>query len=175
SPNGRLLATAENPAPPGDEWPTSPWVVRQGVVRLRDARTGEVKKTLRGVRGVVLSLAFSPDGRTLASGGGRWRDFGEVALWDVASGKERLYLHGHREWVECVAYSPDGGTLVSAGGTEGSQGEMKLWELRAGAIGPPVTLRLHRSIQPTPAPPVRRGVGGLPGPVDAAWAPGGKR
>jgi serine/threonine protein kinase len=146
SPDGRLLASAENPAPPGDNWPApKPQSPRVGLIRLREARTGEVRKVLRGARGVVLSLTFVPDGRTLFSGGGRWRDFGEVILWDVAAGKERLHLHGHRQWVEWVACSPDGSTLLSAGGTAEAQGEMKLWYLRPGAVSPPpVELQLRR-------------------------------
>ncbi len=145
SPDGRRLATAENPVGPASSSPGP----RQGVVRLRDARTGAVKKTLSGLRGLVLSLAFAPDGRALATGGGRWRDFGEVALWDIASARETVYLHGHREWVECVAFSPDGGLLVSAGGTSGSRGEMKLWDLRPGA-GSPGAIELRWPPVPLP-------------------------
>ena len=173
SPDGRLLASAENPslAGPGE---ASDNVPRQpGLIRIRDARTGEVKKVLRGARGRVLSLAFSPDGKTLASGGGHWRDFGEVMLWDVASGKERLNLHGHSEWVECVAYSPDGDTLISAGGTPGSRGEMKWWDLREGVSAPPVSLRLRPVLPAAPGLPVP--VPSPSGGVEARPTPQGAR
>jgi WD40 repeat protein len=168
--DGRLLATAENLDQSG-AGETSDEVPRQaGQVRLRDAWTGEVKKVLRGARGRILSLCFSPDSKTLATGGGHWRDFGEVILWDVASGKERLHLHGHREWVECVNYSPDGDTLVSAGGTLGSQGEMKWWDLRSGVSGPALPLRLRPAVAPAPVLPPR-GEGGKRQPDGAPGRP----
>jgi WD40 repeat protein/serine/threonine protein kinase len=59
-----------------------------------------------------VSLAFSPDGRTLATG---MKD-GTISLWDTATGMRRAKLEGHQDgWVFAVAYSPDGRRLVSAG------------------------------------------------------------
>jgi WD40 repeat protein len=60
---------------------------------------------------LVLSLAFSPDGRTLAAGTGR----GEVELWDVASGRRRSTLRGHTGGVWALVFAPDGQTLFSGG------------------------------------------------------------
>lgn len=67
-------------------------------VHVRDAATGAAVWELSGHAGHVYSLAFAPDGKTLASGGGRWferratePDFSgkpEVKLWDLATGKE---------------------------------------------------------------------------------------
>jgi WD40 repeat protein len=67
---------------------------------------------LKGHTGWVQSVAFSPDGKILASGG---KD-GAVVLWDVA-GRRMLGqpLKGHTGWVQSVAFSPDGKTLASAG------------------------------------------------------------
>ena len=59
----------------------------------------------------VFSVAFSPDGRTLASGGG----VSAVRLWDVESGQQTAVLQGHTEEVWSVAFSPDGRTLASGG------------------------------------------------------------
>jgi WD40 repeat protein/serine/threonine protein kinase/tetratricopeptide (TPR) repeat protein len=67
------------------------------------------QKVLRGHSGQVQSVAFAPDGKTLAAGDVD----GGVRLWDVATGKERLALprQGGNMWG--LAYSPDGRTLAT--------------------------------------------------------------
>ena len=76
--------------------------------------------TLSTLTGNVRSLAFSPDGSTLASG----RDE-TVRLWDVATGKHKATLTGHTGWVRSIAFSPDGCTLAS-----GSEDQtVRLWEI----------------------------------------------
>ena len=59
----------------------------------------------------VYALAFSADGRRLATGG--WD--GSVMTWDVASGRSLSTLVGHEGIVMAVAFSPDGQTLASTG------------------------------------------------------------
>jgi WD40 repeat protein len=59
----------------------------------------------------VWDVAFSPDGRTLASSA----DDGAVKLWNVASLQEATTLHGHRGPVSAIAFSPDGKHLASGG------------------------------------------------------------
>jgi len=59
-------------------------------------------------------VAFSPDGKTLASAGSD----AKVKLWDVASGKELTTLLGHTERINGVAFSADGKRLATAGAND---------------------------------------------------------
>ena len=78
---------------------------------LNTLMTGELLKTLTGHTSIVESVAYSPDGHTLASGA--WD--GTVRLWDATTGEHLKTLAGHTNKVESVAYSPDGHTLASGG------------------------------------------------------------
>ena len=74
-----------------------------------------------GHTSLVNSVAFSPDGKTLASGS---RD-ATIRLWDVASGREFKTLKGHLSDVDSIAFSPDGKTLASASDDK----TIKLWDV----------------------------------------------
>ncbi len=74
--------------------------------------------------GSVTSVAFSADGRTLATGGEHHQG---VKLWDVATGAEVSTLRWHPSYVSAVAFSPDGGRLAAAGGNE-----TKVWDAATG-------------------------------------------
>jgi WD40 repeat protein len=83
--------------------------------------------TLRGHTSPVSAVAFAPDGRTLASGGGWPGRPGELKLWDVAAGRLRASLDVPAP-VWSVAVSPDGQTLA----TGAADGSVRLWDLATG-------------------------------------------
>jgi WD40 repeat protein len=88
------------------------------------ARQPGLRMTLDGHHAPVTSLAYSRDGKTLASGSYD----NTIKLWDVKTGKERATLKGHTNAVLSVAYSPDGKTLAS-----GSMDRtIKLWDVKTG-------------------------------------------
>ena len=65
--------------------------------------------TLKGHTSDVMSVAFSPDGRTLATGSADKT----ARLWNVSSGQEIMKFTGHTSLVTSVAFSPDGRTLAT--------------------------------------------------------------
>jgi WD40 repeat protein len=103
-----------------------------GEVRLWDVKAGTPGPTLAGHAFVVTTVAFSPDGKTLASGS----DDKTVRLCDVKSGQTRATLTGHTLGVSSVAFSPDGKTLASGSTVKQAplaiSGDIRLWDLSTG-------------------------------------------
>ena len=89
-------------------------------VKLWDLATGTDYANLEH-DSQVTSVAYSPDGTSLASTSGQ-----VVTLWDPASGAPTAVLEGHAHWVGAVAFSPDGATLASQSGWDGL---VRLWDV----------------------------------------------
>ena len=96
APTGRLAVAGGSPA----QW---------GGVFLIDPAGWQVR-LLADLPDTALSVAFSPDGKVLAAGGGDRA----IRLFDTASGKLTRLLKQHADWVQSVAFTRDGTRLVSA-------------------------------------------------------------
>lgn len=92
-------------------------------LRLWNPYTGELLKTLN-TDGKIATLAFSPDGRTLANGLGA-----NIQLWDVDTGQHKATLNGGGgSSIFFLVFSPDGQTLASASLSD----TIELWDPRTG-------------------------------------------
>ena len=115
SPDGNTLATG------------SGLMKKEPEVRLWDVQTGELLTTLKGLKGHTdssdgnISVTFSPDGTTIATG-----NYGTVQLWDAHTGEHKTTFIGHRTGVPYIAYSRDGNALA----TVGSDDTVLLWDVQ---------------------------------------------
>jgi serine/threonine protein kinase len=87
---------------------------------------GNLLQTLTSHSYSVTSVAYSPDGQTLASGSGDKT----IKLWNVKTGNLLQTLTSHSYSVTSVAYSPDGQTLASGSGDK----TIKLWNVKTGNL-----------------------------------------
>ena len=141
SPDGRTLAS-------GHRSTTVSHTVSNGTIHLWDAATGELKDVLGGELGLPKGLAFSPDGRTLATGHldgapgiGTW---GWVTLRDAKTLESKHLLGvrpsglGNFDGVQSVAFSPDGSVLAVGRSADtygpGEPGTVRLWDAATGAL-----------------------------------------
>jgi eukaryotic-like serine/threonine-protein kinase len=109
---------------------------------------GTLYLTYRGHSNVVNAVAWSPDGKRIASGGVD----GTVQVWDAAKGGNLFTYHGHFDEVFAVAWSPDGKRIASSSADK----TVQVWDAANG--GDVFTYR------------------GYSTPVDTvAWSPDGKR
>lgn len=124
APDGWTLASAGGGQYKKDDLnPVDPAVI------LWECFTGKERLRLDGHPGQVESVAFSPDGRLLAST--TWHDADVIRVWDAAGGKLLCRLDGHRGRVTSVAFAPDGKVLASAS----ADTTVLLWDVAACIAG----------------------------------------
>ena len=127
---------------------------REGEAGLWDVASGQLRTSLKGVRARVNALAFSTDGKRLATA--HEGAPGSVSLWDPETGKETLTLPGSGSG---LALSPDGRWLASVGSDAAGGGSaVRLWNLSPQEVPP--TFRL---------PPNVASVAFGPGSAGGAW------
>jgi len=110
-------------------WDFSHLTIWQAYLRGRNlhninfAHSNLAKSVFTETFGSILSVAFSPDGKLLATGDTKR----EIRLWQTAENEQLATLHGHTAWVRSVAFSADGTQLVS--GSEDHT--IRLWNVAA--------------------------------------------
>lgn len=112
SPDGSLLA-ASMYGPSGDNW-----------IALITLPEGRIRQQLKADKSQIYNLAFSPDGKLLASG---TKD-AVTRIWNVSSGKIERVLLEHRAAIAGVAFSPDSRRVVTASSDETA----RVWSLATG-------------------------------------------
>ncbi|KZP12348.1 WD40 repeat-like protein [Athelia psychrophila] len=126
--SGAHLTTFTDPLAGPSSWTViafspngSKFVSAHKSIRLCSATGGKLLKTLKGHRGLISSVAFSPDGTKIVSGS----DDRSIWVWDVVSGEHLATLEGHLGGIASVALSPDSSHIVSGG----ADSTIRLWSI----------------------------------------------
>jgi len=103
-------------------------LLAESKIRLIDPTKFKHLKTLKGHSEAISSIAFSPDGRLIASGSYDKT----VRIWDVKKGRLFKNLTKHTGFVTCVVFSSGGQSLISSGGRPDNT--IRLWDIKKGKV-----------------------------------------
>jgi eukaryotic-like serine/threonine-protein kinase len=95
----------------------------RGRIHVVDLHNGKELWTAVASKEYVTTLAFSPDGQTLASGSGFAES--DIRLWRVATGEPTGQLAGHNSWVSSIVFWPDGKRLA----TSSADQTIRIWDI----------------------------------------------
>lgn len=95
-------------------------------IKIWDTQSGNELNSLAGHNNFVNGLAFSRDGRLLASGSYD----STIKIWDLSTGQERRTLRGHTGSISAIEFSPDGRFIVSGS----DDGSARLWNVSTGEL-----------------------------------------
>src|ERR1041384_537112 len=122
--SGQKQKKKGSPAPDPNDLMKDLKVEAVGQVQFWDVPTGNVIGALKGHSRGVSKVAFSRDGKMLASGG----TDNTIKIWDVATRSELRTLTGHTSNIESMDFTPDGRLLASAS----EDGSTFLWDTKTG-------------------------------------------
>ncbi len=143
---GLSSCSRKRPATPASPPVKKPNPVNGGATGKSATREVRLLHTLQGHRGSIWSVAWSPNGKQIATGS--WDH--SIKYWNADTGKLLHSMRGHKNRVHKIAWSPDGKHLASCGW----DGEIKIWD----GTWPKHTLSGHSSVA-----------------FCIAWSPDGKR
>ncbi len=102
-------------------------------INIWDSNTNSSKHILKGHEDYIACLAYSPDGKIIASGSHDQT----VRLWDVKTGKHIRTLTGHQDNITFLSFSPDGSTLISVS----SDMTINFWDITSGQLKLPFAIQ----------------------------------
>jgi WD40 repeat protein len=122
SPDGKLVAGASDLSEKQVKNGMEITNIKGSEVRIWEAETGKVTQTIPVSQQQTMAVAFSGDGKLLATGG-----FKEVKIWDVKTGEAKQTLKDHLGPVNALAFSPDGKVLATLSSWF-NKGELRLYD-----------------------------------------------
>lgn len=97
----------------------------QHKIVLRDSVSGDELGSMTDTNLSATNLAFSPDGKTLASAGGK-----RIHIWDVAGRRLRHAIDAHEKTIQSICFSPNGKWVVSGAADD----KVKVWNVETGKL-----------------------------------------